>query len=183
MRIVAGQWVHEAVYLMPDVMSMFGQMNTTPLATWDALEAYTEKLVRYSYQAAWDSLTSSFAPNEMSLEVNLYEPRQVAVVSRVRVYVWLLLSLLLEVSCVVLLLCGKRCSERELIVDTPAAALLTDSLPVVDRVGRDVTNLSYVTSLMNKEVGKLALRRRRVDDGGGYSLVPPGNDDEGFAGG
>jgi hypothetical protein len=168
MEFLPGPWVHEAMYLMPDVMSTFTMMNSTPLATWDSLESYIAKLIRYSYQGTWDMLSRSFEPNTSQVTVELFEQRQVAQVSHKRVYAWLAIGLLLQISCVVLIL-GSRALRRDNVLDGTIAALLTDPTALLEKMGRGLRDPSFVTPAMNKEVGTLLLQRTSHES---YHLLP-----------
>jgi hypothetical protein len=167
MEILPGPWVQEAMYLMPDVMSMFSQMNSTPLPTWGNLEDYTSKLIRYSYQGAWDALSRSYEPNTSSIPVHLYEPRQVAIVSHTRVYAWLAISLLVQVSCFVLLV-GSRLLKRENILDGNLSALLTDPSALYEKMGERF-NPSFIEPTISEKLGAIYLQR---EDEQGYRLIP-----------
>lgn len=97
-EIEPGPWVQEAMYLMADVMSAVSMANSTGLGTWDNLDGYLSKLVRYSYQAAWDMLFRTFDDRLSDLKVRIYERRQEAKVSKARVFAWLSISSLLPLS-------------------------------------------------------------------------------------
>lgn len=170
MDLQPGPWVQEAMYLMPDVMSMFSMMNSSSLPTWGRLEEYVNRLIRYSYQGAWDMLSRSFEPNQELLPVRLYEQRQVAQVSRPRVFGWLGASLAMTISCVLLVL-GGHFSTRSIVLEGPVSAFVTDSSPLLARMGldRDITNASSPSSAVDRELGAVVLRKTR---GGRYSLTP-----------
>ena len=53
-------WVQEALWLLPDLMTMVAVMNSSSLPTWNNLENYAEMLIRYSYLGAWDSFHATF---------------------------------------------------------------------------------------------------------------------------
>jgi hypothetical protein len=173
MEIIAAPWVHEALYLMPDVMSTFSMMNSTPLATWENLENYTAQLIRYSYQAAWDMLSRSFEPNTTIIPARVYEQRQKAIVSHTRVYAWLAISLLSPCSCIILFVFKPRISARQAIKDGPIAAVRTDSSLVLDQKGCDLTDLLMLNSEVNKRVSTLNLRRNGDGD---FTLTPKSQD-------
>jgi hypothetical protein len=124
-EIVAGPWVREALYLLPDVMSMVAIMNTTSLDTWGNLFNYTENLIRYSYQGSWDMLQRNFDPNTTTLVATIADPRVQATVSHVRVYCWLFVNLMLTLSVIPLLWLTTKC-DRNIVIDGPLALLLTD---------------------------------------------------------
>ena len=63
--IVEGPWVYEAMYLLPDVMSMVVIMNTTSLNSWNNLENYVSNLISYSYQGSWYMSQRSFDQNSV----------------------------------------------------------------------------------------------------------------------
>ncbi|KAH8586654.1 hypothetical protein B0O99DRAFT_656735 [Bisporella sp. PMI_857] len=161
-----GPWVKEAMYLMPDVMSNVAMMHSTKLYTWDDIERYLDKLIRYSYQGAWDMLYRSYEPDNRTLDVRYYEPRVLASVSKARVFAWLALSLLLTLSAVVLVTGNKASCERSIVFDGPVAALVTDAREVLEKGGVGLTNLAYVTK--EKKVGKVQLRR---NPGSGFYLA------------
>jgi hypothetical protein len=87
--IQAGLWIHEALYLLPDVMSMVAIMNTTQL---NSYKNHTANLLMYSYQGAWDILQRSFDFTNTNLTAIPREPRVQASVVHSRVYGWLFLS-------------------------------------------------------------------------------------------
>jgi hypothetical protein len=160
MAIRAGPWVQEAIYLMPDVMSMLTMMNTTSLNTWEDLEDYVDRVVRYSYQGTWDMLYRSFDTNSSNLSVKAYESTLIASVSRIRVFAWLLISSLLFLSSALLVFGRKKYISRPIVLDGAVAALLTDPSGVLNgnEDKKDLTALSYVTKRDN-EVGPLILRQ------------------------
>ncbi|XTI86394.1 hypothetical protein V2W45_1341297 [Cenococcum geophilum] len=162
-----GPWVKEAMYLMPDVMSNVAMMNSTTLYTWDDIEGYLDKLIRYSYQGAWDMLYRSYEPDTRTLDVRYYESRVLASVSKARAFAWLALSVLLTLSAVVLVMGKKALCERRVVFDGPVAALVTDAREVLEKGGEGLANLAYVTK--EKEVGEVQLRRNA---GSGFYLVP-----------
>lgn len=149
--IVAGPWVHEALYLLPDVMSMVAIMNTTSLDTWGNLFNYTENLIRYSYQGSWDMLQRNFDPNTTTLVATIADPRVQATVSYVRVYCWLCVNLMLTLSVFPLLWLITKC-DRNIVVDGPLALLLTDPTELFkDRrenkyEKHHLSNLAFVSS-------------------------------------
>ncbi|PMD61154.1 uncharacterized protein K444DRAFT_500382, partial [Hyaloscypha bicolor E] len=148
--ITEAPWVHEALYLLPDVMSMVAVMNSTSLSTWLNLENYTENLIRYSYQGAWDMLQRSFDVNSISLVARIEDTRVQATVTKWRVYLWLGISLLMTASVVPLaVLMSDR--KRNLVMDGNLALLLTDPTGVFkgDERGTEKYHLTNI-----KKVGK-----------------------------
>ncbi|RSM19121.1 hypothetical protein CDV31_002042 [Fusarium ambrosium] len=156
-------WVQEAMYLMPDVMSVFSMMNSSGLSTWENLEEYVTRLIRYSYQGSWDMLSRSFEPDNKLLSVRRYEQRQVAQVSRPRVFGWLGASLALTLSWALLVL-GQKFSSRKIVEDGPAAALVTDCSPLFDAAENELTDISSASDA--KDEKRMKLRKRH----GRYSL-------------
>ncbi|KAH8685409.1 hypothetical protein BGZ60DRAFT_466204 [Tricladium varicosporioides] len=151
MDIRGGPWVKEALYLLPDIMSALTMMNTTSLNTWDDLEGYTSKVIRYSYQAAWDMLSRSFDPilANATFSARVYRPRVRASVSHGRVLAWLAVGALMTISAVLLTwgMKSMRC-VRQRVFDGPVAALLTDPKEVIDGNGveRELTAFSLLNS-------------------------------------
>lgn len=167
LELKAGPWVKEAIYLMPDVMSNVAIMNSTALYTWDDIEGYLNRLIRYSYQGAWDMLYRSYENDTRILDVRYYESRVLASVSKARVFSWLALSVLLTFSAVVLVLGKKSLCERSVVFDGPVAALVTDAREVLGKGGIGLANMAYVAK--EKELGEVQLRRK---PGSGFHLVP-----------
>ncbi|KAI8717101.1 hypothetical protein NCS52_00784600 [Fusarium sp. LHS14.1] len=164
LHIEAAPWVQEAMYLMPDVMSVFSMMNSSSLPTWNNLEDYVTRLIRYSYQGSWDMLSRSFEPDDNLLSVRRYEQRQVAQVSHPRVFGWLGVSLALTLSWVLLVL-GQKYSSRKIVEDGPVAALVTNCSPLLDSAEKELTNISSASEAKGEK--KIKLLRERV---GRYSL-------------
>lgn len=147
--IVAGPWVNEALYLLPDVMSMVAIMNTSSLDTWGNLFNYTENLIRYSYQGSWDMLQRNFDPNTTTLVARIAEPRLQAAVSFPRVYGWLFVNLLLTLSVFPLAWLTFKC-DRGVIIDGPLSFLLTDPSDLLKDGKRHLTNLAFPSKDDNK---------------------------------
>lgn len=172
MQIKGAPWVQEAIYLLPDIMSALTMMNTTSLNTWDDLDGYMSKVIRYSYQAAWDMLSRSFDPvfANATVSARIYEPRVLASVSRARLLAWLAVGLLMTFSAV-LLSWGmeKTGCVRRRVFDGPVAALLTDPKGVVDgrEGGRELTGLSWVRSAD----AKIGVKLETNHDEGGFYLA------------
>jgi hypothetical protein len=166
MKLRPGPWVQEAMYLMPDVMSMVSNMNTTVFHTWKDLENYTSKLIRYSYQASWDMLFRLYDTNITKLNVEIYEPRLKASVSRSRVFSWVAVSSLMTLSASLLVFGGWKC-ERKRVVDGAVAALMTDPTGLLGSDCRWLTDLSYVVNGYEK-IGKIRLEKA---NGGDYALI------------
>lgn len=170
--IAAGPWVHEALYLLPDVMSMVAVMNTTSLNTWGNLFNYTENLIRYSYQGSWDMLQRSFDPNTTTLVATIADPRVQATVSHVRVYCWLAINLLLTASIFPLLRLKAKCN-RNIVVDGPLALLLTDPTGLFEDSRENKHEKHHLSNLAfpSNEEEKIKIRLGEMPNGnGGFKL-------------
>lgn len=166
LEIKAGPWVKEALYLMPDVMSNVAMMNSTNLYTWNDVEGYLNKVIRYSYQGSWDMLYRSYENDTRKLDVRYYESRVLASVSKARAFAWLALSVLLTLSAFILVVGKTALCKRSVVFDGPVAALVTDAAEVLER-GTELTKLAYVRK--EKNVGEVQLRRK---SDGGFILAP-----------
>ncbi|KAK6516018.1 hypothetical protein TWF281_004608 [Arthrobotrys megalospora] len=60
-------WVQQALWLLPDLMTMISNPNSSLLPTWDNLDGYTEALLRQSYLGAWDACHGAFQEEGPSL--------------------------------------------------------------------------------------------------------------------
>ena len=109
--IVAGPWVQQALYMVPDVMAMLAIINTTELATWENLFNYTETLVRRAYMGSWDALHRQFEPNNTVLVVDPWESRLEAKISLARVLGWLAVNVIFGASGFLLHFLTKRDGE------------------------------------------------------------------------
>jgi hypothetical protein len=157
--IVAGLWVREALYLLPDVMSTVAIMNTTQLNSYHNIENYTANLLTYSYQGAWDMLQRTFDRTNTNLTAIPREPRVQASVVRSRVYGWLFLSLLFTLSSLPLWWLTRQC-RRNAVIDGQTAMLMTDPSEVLRKHG-DLTNLASV----EKHEGQIMLKLEESDAG------------------
>ena len=101
-------WVREALWQLPDLMTMIAVMNSTSLPTWNNIDNYVEMLVRYSYLGAWDSLHAAFDKNNIHLTATTVVPRLQATVSFSRVFSWLGISVLMTLSGILLMQVQKR---------------------------------------------------------------------------
>ncbi|KAL4945739.1 hypothetical protein BDV06DRAFT_184077 [Aspergillus oleicola] len=101
----ADPWVQEAIWLLPDLMTMITLMNSTSLPTHDNIDLYVESLVRQAYLAAWDMYHYSFDSDQKETTYTAIPaiPRQLARVSYSRVFAWLGICCLMSVSGAVLL--------------------------------------------------------------------------------
>lgn len=135
-------WVTEALWLMPDVMTRIALMNSSSIPTWNNLNSYTTTLIAQAYLANWDMLHAEFEQNDTAiLRAVPRNQRPIASVSMPRVFAWLTLNLLMTLSGIIV---GRIHCKRPVIVDPPAAVLLTDAGEVVRRLP-ELTRLSYVT--------------------------------------
>ena len=175
-------WVGEALNLMPDVMVRIALMNASSMPTWNNLDNYTAALVSFAYLASWDMLHASFEENDTAVLTAIpAELRQQAVVSSVRVFAWLGVSLLLTLSGIFIGQIQARGCKRGTIVDFPAAVLLTDARKVIDGANRvdgnvqgtnkytELTKMSYVTG-QDSKIGAICLERTQ-GDGSGFELT------------
>ncbi|KAJ3531940.1 hypothetical protein NM208_g8653 [Fusarium decemcellulare] len=98
-------WVQEAVWLLPDLMTMIAVMNSTLLPTFDNIDGYVELLMRQAYLAAWDTYHDAFDGDQKD-EVYSAIPsvsRQLADVSLARVFSWLAICAFMTLSGALLL--------------------------------------------------------------------------------
>ncbi|RYP72578.1 hypothetical protein DL771_004073 [Monosporascus sp. 5C6A] len=98
-------WVWDAIWMMPDLMTMLAVMNTSQLPTYNNIDDYVGNMVRQGYLGAWDMLSHSFDRPESAESYSAFpaESRLLADVSFVRVFTWLGLCLLMTISGVLLL--------------------------------------------------------------------------------
>lgn len=106
-------WVQEALWLLPDLMTMIAVMNATLLPTYDNLDGYVELLIRQAYLAAWDMFHSYFDVGGPLFEATTQEPRIRASVSFSRVFSWLAICLLTTLGGLTLLLLTTGYTEEE----------------------------------------------------------------------
>ncbi|KAF3318800.1 hypothetical protein TWF173_005213 [Orbilia oligospora] len=71
-------WVQEAIWLLPDLMTMLSNLNSSLLPTWDNIDGYTEALLRQAYLGAWDAFHGAFQPVGPSVVAIPQEQRIVA---------------------------------------------------------------------------------------------------------
>ncbi|KAI5786999.1 hypothetical protein DFH27DRAFT_225242 [Peziza echinospora] len=164
--IYPDKWTLQALDLLPSVMYDVSTLNTSgvpswTLPTWNNLDGYIEALIRVSYMASWEALRHSLEPPPAERnKVILAHPRLQAKVSHVRVFVWLGISLLMEVSGMVWYLGAQRSAQRPVIIDQYASALFTDPAEMVVGTGKqDLTGLKFVTKWDKKHVGNVGLSR------------------------
>lgn len=125
--IKPGVLVTDALWMMPDVMPLVSQANTSGIATWDNISNYTEKLIRYSYMASWGSLNSYYGPETPDLAVQRAIPMLQASVSKVRVYLWLfghsLVTATAILTMVAQLIAQQKKKRIRMVVDYAAVAV------------------------------------------------------------
>ncbi|RYP92174.1 hypothetical protein DL770_001681 [Monosporascus sp. CRB-9-2] len=98
-------WVWEAIWTMPDLMTMLAVMNTSQVPTYNNIDNYVSSMVRQGYLGAWDMLSRGFDMPESAETYSAFpaEPRLLADVSFARVFTWLGLCLLMTLSGVLIL--------------------------------------------------------------------------------
>ncbi|KIW87353.1 uncharacterized protein Z519_11989 [Cladophialophora bantiana CBS 173.52] len=96
---VENPWVQEAVWLLPDLMTMIAVMNSTLLPTFDNINHYVELLMCQAYLAAWDMYHDSFDEDQKGLAYTAIPSvsRQLAEVSFARVFAWLAICALMTI--------------------------------------------------------------------------------------
>ncbi|RYP45308.1 hypothetical protein DL768_008322 [Monosporascus sp. mg162] len=98
-------WVRDAIWMMPDLMTMLAVMNTSQMPTYNNIDNYVDSIVRQGYLGAWDMLSHSFDMAESAESYSAFpaESRLLADVSFARVFTWLGLCLLMTISGVLIL--------------------------------------------------------------------------------
>ncbi|RYP34576.1 hypothetical protein DL767_004217 [Monosporascus sp. MG133] len=82
-------WVFDAIWLLPDLMTMISAMNTSQLPTFDNIDVYVGELTRQAFLGAWDMLTQSFVEDGPTHSAFPAQRRLLADVSNRRVFSWL----------------------------------------------------------------------------------------------
>jgi len=85
-----------------------------------------------------------------------------ASISGPRVYAWLAIQLLLGLAGMILLTIQRHCS-RQVILDSPAAALVMDSTALLEHDTNGLTNMSYCTA-RDVATGRFSLGIRNVKE-------------------
>ncbi|KAF3227082.1 hypothetical protein TWF106_010570 [Orbilia oligospora] len=106
-------WVQEAIWLLPDLMTMLSNLNSSLLPTWDNLDGYTEALLRQAYLGAWDAFHGAFQPVGPSVVAIPQEQRITASVSFKRVFGWLAGCFLVPLAGILLLTGGGTVNSDE----------------------------------------------------------------------
>lgn len=120
-------------------------MNVSQTPAWDNIDGYIESLIRMSYMASWDALFEDLNTKPLTLTAHERVRRLKAVVPHRRVNLWFIAQLLITVSAL-LLWCLQRKSQRPIVIDTGAAALMTNVKPVLEKCNdyEELSKLSYV---------------------------------------
>ncbi|RSL96496.1 hypothetical protein CDV31_013451 [Fusarium ambrosium] len=88
-------WVHEAIWLLPDLMTMLSVMNASQLPTYGNVDGHVGELLRQGYLAAWGMLAHGYGQETETYKALPAEGRLVADVSFARVFAWLALCMLM----------------------------------------------------------------------------------------
>jgi hypothetical protein len=89
----ANPWVQEAIWLLPDLLTMLAVSNVSLPPTFENIDGYVSGIVRQGYLAAWDMLHRSFDEQGPLYQGYPAQGRLVADVSFARVFAWLGISL------------------------------------------------------------------------------------------
>jgi len=163
-KVVGDSWSEYAIYMLSDMMSVYPGTRTTDMVKGN-LTLYTEALIRQSYTAMRTTLYP-YTPDQPDLKWSNPETFLQARVSQVRVFVWLVLNLLLPTAAIVVswLETSDQC-QRNPIVDTALAPLLTDVREILVRDTNGVSNMSYLTGQDTKTFRKLQLKTIELPGG------------------
>jgi len=135
-------WTEQALWLLPDLMTMISLANSSQIPTWHNVDLYAENLIRQSYLAAWDSLHQTFDEGGVISEATQVEPRIQASVSYPRVFSWLTVSLLTSVGGVLLMLLPSREGDIEEPADE-AAERRREQMEDTKKLLDDLANLDF----------------------------------------
>ncbi|KAF2811545.1 uncharacterized protein BDZ99DRAFT_461581 [Mytilinidion resinicola] len=94
----ANSWTQEAIWLLPDLMTMLAVSNASQLPTFNNIDNYVSGIVHQGYLGAWDMLSHSFDNKGPVYKGYPADPRLVADVSFARVFAWLGVCLFMTVS-------------------------------------------------------------------------------------
>lgn len=136
-------WTEVALSLMPTVMTQISVANSSQLPTWENVDNYTATLIRQAYFAAWNALNSDFPeaePDGETLIVHPAQPRLQASVSLARVFAWLVITLFIPATGIILGCVHKRYCERKMIQGT-VSLLFTDAFSVPKKDEEKRSNL------------------------------------------
>ena len=165
-KVVGDSWSEYAIYMLSDMMSTYPGTRTNYTAVGN-LTLYTEALIRQSYTALRTTLYP-YTPEKPELKLLKPITFLQARVSRLRVFSWLFLNLLLPTAVILISWLETRTSDhckRNPIVDTALAPLLTDVREALARDTNGVSNMSYLTDTDSKIIGKLQLKAIELPDG------------------
>ncbi|KAK4443161.1 hypothetical protein QBC34DRAFT_478322 [Podospora aff. communis PSN243] len=93
----------EAIWLLPDLLTMLAVSNVSQPPTFNNVDEYVKGIVRQGYLGAWDMLSHSFDMEGPEYSAFRADPRLVASVSFARAFGWLAGSLLMTVTGVIVL--------------------------------------------------------------------------------
>ena len=133
-------WTEVALSLMPTVMTQISVANSSQLQTWENVDNYTATLIRYAYFAAWNALNSDFPeaePDGETLIVHPAQPRLQASVSLARVFAWLVITLFIPATGIILGCVHKRYCERKMIRGTVSLLFTNASVVLKDKEKRN----------------------------------------------
>lgn len=94
----ANPWVQEAIWLLPDLLTMLAVSNVSLPPTFNNIDSYVSGIVTQGYLGAWDMLHHSFDEKGPSYNAFPAQPRLVADISFARVFAWLGVSLFMTLS-------------------------------------------------------------------------------------
>lgn len=120
----ADRWAEPAMVILPDVMALVSITNTSRIPSWDNLHDYVQTLIQQSYLASWGILRS-FDSSPSHLVVSKAEIRLLASVSGFRVWGWFFISMFVPLSGLIWYFGAQFGTGREVIVDAPLTALLS----------------------------------------------------------
>ena len=165
-KVVGDPWSEYAIYMLSDMMSAYPGTRTSDMVKGN-LTLYTETLIRQSYTSLRTTLFP-YTPSQPNLKLSKPITFLEARVSRLRVFSWLFLNLLLPTSVILVSwlesLTSDHC-KRNPIVDTALAPLLTDVREVLVRDTSGISNMTYVTDKDAKLTGRLQLKAVELPEG------------------
>lgn len=153
-------FVTDALWMMPDVMRLVSQMNTSEMATWNNLTSYTEKLIRYSYIASWDSLNSFYGEETPDLAARKAASMLQASVSKLRVWLWVLGHLLVTVTAIMSLVAHSM-YDLTYVVDYAAAAMVAKTQVKMEKAP-NLKKLGQMTHI-TEEYEKMKIKALKND--------------------
>lgn len=162
----------ETLNLMNDVMELMGESALFETHETAPIEQLVEMFFTRSFAAAWGSLDRYLAHiNEgRQLPANKAITVLIATVNRWRVMGWLLVNLLLTLSGVILMIAQSFC-DRPVVVDTAAAAIMTNVQAVLENDMNCLCDLSFLTK-QDERIGTVTLRPQQEELRRQFALVP-----------